>query len=168
MSKVVFFIILTCTCLVFNAKQSDAQVATLDSKKVLNSQSIFTKIDTLVLAEQQKYVQDYNKKKYRTQILLGVADSLQRSNNAGFARADTVAYEAQLDLEAYEKDANKKIIDYKDVLIRPYLEQVNAAIKTVSQRQKYKLVMDIQQVPVLYMDPTIDITDAVIKELNKK
>ena len=111
MSKTIFLFLLTTCCLVFIPRQSQGQVATTDSKKVLGSQPVFAKIDTLVQAEQQKYVQDYNKKKYRTQILLGVADSLRRNNIIGFARADTSAYEAQLDLDTYERNANKQIAD---------------------------------------------------------
>lgn len=168
MSKIIFLILLTCGYLVFNPRCSLAQVATLSSQRVVSSMPVFAKIDTLVQSEQQKYVQDFSKKRYRTQILLGVADSLRRSSNIGLARADTMAYESQLDLEAYERDANKKVSDYKEVLIRPYLDQINAAIKIVSQRLKYKMVIDIQQVPLLFIDPVIDITDAVIKELNKK
>ena len=146
-----------------------AQIATVDSKKVLQSVPAFAKIDTLIQEETQKYVQEFSKRRYRTQILLGVADSLQRlpAKNAGTEQAVETAQNAVKELQDYEAEANKKVGDYKELLIRPYLDKVNAAVKSVAVRLKYKQVMDVQQVPFVYTDSSTDITDAVIAALLK-
>jgi Skp family chaperone for outer membrane proteins len=60
---------------------------------------------------------------------------------------------------------NIKIEDYKSLILSPYYDRINKAIKAVAQRLKLKQVIDIQSVALAYLDPTSDITEEVIKEM---
>lgn len=147
-----------------------AQVATINSQKVLASIPQVAKADTLVMQEQQRLSQEYNQMRYETQLQIGVADSLYRvkPNDATTKTAVEKAQKSRQDLGKYEQEANKKIADYRDVLLTPYIDQINGAIKAVAVRLKYKQVIDSQSVPFAYIDNSADITEEVIKELKKK
>ena len=145
-----------------------AQVATIDSKKIFQSMPVFARIDTLVQTETEKYSQDYLKKKLKAQLLLTAIDSLKRlpANEQNLEIANK-AQTAVQEFRDYETGANKKIAEYKEILLKPYVEQVNRAIKTTAKRLKYKQVLDVQQVSLAYLDVAGDITEAVIAELKK-
>jgi Skp family chaperone for outer membrane proteins len=150
------------------ATASKAQVATVDSKKVFSSMPVFARIDTLVQTEADKYSQEYIKKKLKAQLLLTTIDSLKRlpateANGELTKRAQTAVQE----FRDYEAGANKKIEEYKEILLKPYVDQVNRAIKITAKRLKYKQVLDVQQVSLAYIDVSGDITEAVIAELKK-
>lgn len=155
---------------VFISIGGSAQVATLDSKKILATMPVFAKIDTLVLEETQKYTQEYAKKRYATQILLGIADSLYKKapKDKKTEEAVLAADKSQQEFTALEKTINQKLADYKNLILSPYYDKVNAAVKAVATRLKYSQVLDIQQVPFVYIDPSKDITEEVIKQLITK
>ena len=155
--------------LLVTATAGGAQVATIDSKRVFNSMPVFVKIDTLVQSETQKYSQEYMKKKLKAQLLITAVDSLQQlpARSGEAVRVLEAAQSATADLKQFEAGANQKVAEYKEILLKPYLDQVNRAVKITAQRLKYKQVLDVQQVPFVYVDVTSDITEAVIAELKK-
>ena len=146
-----------------------AQVATLDSQKILASMPQVQQADTLIKQEQQRLSQEYNKLRYTTQIQLGVADSLFQAQpkEATTTAAVEKAQQMNQELIEFEQTANKKLVDFQQVLMTPYYEKINAAIKKVAVRKKYTQVLDIQQVPLVYRDEKDDITQQVIEELKK-
>ncbi|MFV0392238.1 MAG: OmpH family outer membrane protein [Paludibacteraceae bacterium] len=164
MYKKLFFVLA-----LLSAVALHAQVATINSQKVLASIPQVAKADTLAMQEQQRLSREYGKMRYETQLQIGVADSLYRvnPNDAVTKAAVEKAQKAQQDLAKYEQEANKKLADYRNVLLTPYIDKVNAAVKAVAIRLKYKQVIDMQAVPLAYASEDSDITDTVIKELKK-
>lgn len=147
-----------------------AQVAVLNSQKVIASVKEFAKIDTLVAKETSGYANEYSNKKLALNKLVSIADSLYKLDAKGTitTKAISEAQTADKDLKAYSEMANKKIADYKQLLTKPYTDKVMAAIKLVAIRSKYMQVLDNATVNVLYLNPVTDITEQVIKELKLK
>jgi Skp family chaperone for outer membrane proteins len=166
MKKLFLFSIL----ILFITSSSIAQVAVVNSKKVVESMSEFAKIDTLVAKETANYNVEYKKKQINLDQLIKVADSLYKlkAKSATTIKAIADAQSSDKDLKAYAEMANKKIIDYKLLLTKPYTDQVIAAIKLVATRAKYMQVLDSSSVNMLYLNPITDITEQVIKELKIK
>lgn len=166
MKKLTFIIILL-SSLVFKGK---AQLAILNSQKVLASMKEFAQIDTLVAKETSGYVAEYNKKQVALNKLVSVADSLFKLNAkaATTTKAIADAQTANKDLKTFGDMANQKITDYKQLLTKPYTDKVITAIKVVAVRAKYMQVLDSAAINVLYLNPLADITDQVIKELKIK
>lgn len=147
-----------------------AQSGTLDSRKILASIPELAKIDTLVAKEQMRYNQEYNAKAGAAQKVQDNAVELNKKNPKDPA---ITKLKADLDkmiteLQTYQQTASKKLTEYKDLLYKPYIEKINAAVKTVAERRKYNQVFDIQVVALAYLNPATDITEEVIKEIAKK
>ncbi|MGE6220975.1 OmpH family outer membrane protein [Nubsella zeaxanthinifaciens] len=147
-----------------------AQLAIINSQKVLASMKEFAKIDTLVAKETATYQIDYNKKQQALNQLIVTADSLNKIDQKSEAttKAITKAQTADKELKSYAEQANKKIADYKQLLSKPYTDRVMTAIKTVAARGKFMQVLDSSSANLLYINPLSDITDQVIKELKMK
>lgn len=146
-----------------------AQMATVDSKKLFAAIPEMAKIDTLVTKEQNKYAEEYQKKRTTVIRLSKTADSLYQLKPKEETTKKTIekAQTANKELQDYEMMANKKIAEYKDLLYKPYLEKINSAVKLVATRRKYMQVIDIMQVPFAYISTDADITNDVVKELKK-
>lgn len=144
-----------------------AQVATLDSKKIMATLPVFQKIDTLVQEESMKYSAEYRSKLELAQKLSDSARRLPESPKTlgKSAQLAEQAEKAASDFKQYEQKVMKKIEEYKALILSPYYEKINKAIKAVALRLKYKQVMDIQSVSFAYLDPSADITEDVIKEM---
>ena len=149
------------------AYQSKAQLAVVNSQKVIASMKEFAKIDTLVAKETAGYTAEYNKKQATLNQLVKIADSLFKLDQKAepTTKAIAQAQTADKDLKAYAEGANKKIADYKQLLTKPYTDKVMAVIKTVAIRGKYMQVIDSSTTNMLYLNPATDITEQVIKEL---
>lgn len=152
-----------------NASKSFAQLATVNSSKVLSSIPEIKKMDSLVLNKQQSFAKAYNDKYDVTKRLLSIADSLQKisSTSAETVVATTKFKKAQKDLSKFEEEANKEVKEYSDSLMQPFYDRISTAIKVTAQNKSFKQVIDVQQVTFLYIDPTTDITEDVIVELKK-
>jgi len=155
--------------LAIHIQVSLAQLATLYSKKILATMPVFAKIDTLLQEESQRYVPEYAKKRNEVQTKIAIADSLYRvqPKSKQTDMALSAAEKAQSEWADFEKKIQQKLMDYRNLLLTPYYDKVNAAVKAVAQRLKYSQVLDIQTVNFVYIDPARDITEEVIKQLKQ-
>ncbi len=156
--------------ILFFTLYSNAQLATVDSKSILESIPQVKKADTLLVQEQQRLSQEYQQLRYKTQIQLGVADSLYRlkPKDSNTLKEISKAKKMNEELAESEKKINKKLSDYYNVLMTPYFEKIDLAIQNVATRKKILQVIDIQKVAFVYISPLGDITEEVIKELKAK
>ncbi len=148
---------------------SQAQLAVINSQKVLASVPAFAKTDTLIAKETVGYTAEFNKKQGALNQLVKVADSLYKldAKGANTTQAIVAAQVADKEVKAYADAANKKLADYKQLLQKPYIDKVMAAIKVVAMRRKLMQVIDSTN-NLLYVNPLGDITEEVIKELKLK
>ena len=146
-----------------------AQTGTIDSKKIFASIPEIAKVDTLVARNTEKYQKEFSVKNNETAKQIGIADSLYKikPKEAATLKAIEVAKQLQADLQAFEKQATKEVADYKLLLYTPYLERINNAVKAVSLRRKYMQIININEVPLAYINPVADITEECITELKK-
>lgn len=151
------------------ANLSKAQLAVINSAKVLSSVPAFAKTDTLIAKETAGYAAEYNKKQFALNQLAKVADSLYKldAKSATTTKAIANVQAGEKELKVYADQSNKKLADYKQLLQKPYIDKVMAAIKTVAVRRKLMQVID-SSTNILYLNPLSDITDEVIKELKLK
>lgn len=156
--------------ILFFTLYSNAQLATVNSKTVLESIPQIKKADTLLAQEQQRLSQEYQQLRYKTQIQLGKADSLYRlkPKDSNTLQEISKAKKMNEELAESEKKINKKLSDYYNVLMTPYFEKIDLAIQNVATRKKILQVIDIQKVAFVYISPLGDITEEVIKELKAK
>ncbi|MCX2576141.1 OmpH family outer membrane protein [Pedobacter sandarakinus] len=166
MTKYLFIILFS----TLSIAQTKAQLAVVNSQKVIASMKEFAKIDTLVNREAASYTAEYSKKQGQLGKLVLYADSLQRLDpkSSTTTKAIADAQTADKDLKAYVEVANKKIADYKQLLTKPYTEKVVSVIKGVALRGKFMQVVDSATTNLLYLNPATDITALVIKELTGK
>ena len=149
---------------------SHAQIATIDSKKIVASIPEMAKLDTLVVQESEKYAKVLGEKNALAQQDYRVADSLYRvkPKDQTTKKAIEKANASQKDFQNYQTLANQKVVELKNLLYKPYLEKINSVILAVATRKKIMQVLDIQQVSMVFYSPLGDITDEVIKELKTK
>lgn len=165
MKKIILIVVLCCAIVTVKA-----QVAVVNSKKIVASVKEFAKIDTLVIKETSSYQPEFNKKQQQLNQLVIIADSLSKIDAKSEATIKAIANAQALDkdLKSYVEQSNKKIEDYRNLLTKPYTEKVMTAIKAVATRGKYMQVLDSASINMLYLNPLSDITEQVIKELKIK
>mgnify|MGYP000898263887 CR=1 FL=1 len=154
-------------CIVFQVGK--AQIGTIDSSKLYEVFPDIQKTDSLIMAEQQRYQNEFNQKE--TELQNAVKDYKDKYENKPEDSASLAALSnlqtLNNSLSAYQQEANKKIIDYQNLLMKPYLDKINSAIKTVAERRKFSQIIDRTQTPLLYHKDTNDITSEVLNELKK-
>ncbi len=146
--------------------QTKAQVAVINSQKVLATMPALAKTDTLIAKESAGYAAEYNKKQASLNQLAKLADSLYKIDAKSGATLKAIADAQALDkdMKTFADASNKKLLDLKQLIQKPYVDKVIAAIKTVAVRRKFMQVMEGTN-NLLYIDPITDITEDVIKEL---
>lgn len=60
---------------------------------------------------------------------------------------------------AYRKNAE---------LTKPIMVKINAILKKIAHEENYSYIMDAAQGAIVYADPALDLTDRVVKELNRE
>jgi Skp family chaperone for outer membrane proteins len=146
---------------------ASAQLATINTQKVLVSIPEIAKIDTLVQAELSRLEVEFEKKKQAVleleQIVNTPAKGNAKSKPNKQASEDLAA--KQKELQDYQLEANKKYTEYRNLLYKPYIEKINNTIKTVAARRRVMQVIDLQQLTFIYINEEADITNEVIQEL---
>lgn len=146
-----------------------AQLATLDSKRIYASLPALAKADTLVAEKQVELNGQYSRALASFEAEYRLVDSIakQKPKEASTQQMIQTLKKKELSLRDLQQSLNQKLEEYKQFIYKPYNDQVSKAIKSVALRLKYGQVMDLQQVPLLYIDPAKDITLEVIKELKQ-
>lgn len=144
-----------------------AQVATIDSKKLLGALPEIAKADTLYAKEYDRYRKEYQTLYDSTKDLIKLADSLNKvaPKDELASKSIKTATEQLAKLKLLEQESNSKLLNYKQELIKPQKDRVIAAINKLAKELKYKQVLDVQLVNVTWLDPATDITDLLIKSL---
>lgn len=166
MAKFYIFFLLTVTLLSSNSK---AQIAIVNSQKIISSMPVFKKIDSLVNVENERYTLEYNKKQVLANRYFEIADSLYKIDQKASSTIKAVndSQTADKDLKTFSETANKKVAEYRQFLEQPHIEKIMAVIKTIAINRKLLQVIDKKSIELLYGDANYDITDDVIKQLKK-
>ncbi len=65
------------------------------------------------------------------------------------------------DFEKQGADAEKQLAQYQEKELGPLFQKLEGAVKAVAEQQKLDIVLDKRQSGLLYMSPSVDITDKV-------
>jgi outer membrane protein len=74
---------------------------------------------------------------------------------------------AQKEYQRLVSDAKEEILREDRELVATILSQADDVLKTVAKKRKYTIIIKDPNA-IGYLDPSVDITDEVIEELNKK
>lgn len=145
----------------------NAQTAIIDTKKIYSSIPEFAKIEELIEKDRIEKEEKLNLKSKELKDLQAAALILVEKDPKS-----KIAIEAE---EKYQKfltetndllqELSNKHKDYKNLLYKPYQNNINAAVKSIAINKKYMQVIDIQDVHFVYVNPISDITEEVIKAL---
>lgn len=93
----------------------------------------------------------------------------QGSNLTASERRDKVAaYQKKLrDYELLVKDANEELKRRNQDLAQKLLPEIVKIVRTIAEKEKYTLVIDISSMPVPYYTKENDFSKKVIEEYNK-
>ncbi len=68
-------------------------------------------------------------------------------------------------IQKFEAEAQQKVGAQRDLLLKPILDRVEAAIKSVAAKNDYKIIFDSSTGAMLFANDTDDVTALVKKEL---
>ena len=146
---------------------ASAQLATINTQKVLLSIPEISKVDSLVQTELSRLEVEFEKKKQAVLELEQTVKAPAKGNAKSKANKEASEELAtkQKELQDYQLEANKKYTEYRNLLYKPYIEKINNTIKVVAARRKVMQVIDLQQLTFIYINEEADITNEVIQEL---
>lgn len=156
-------------CSVFTLA-AQAQVAVINTKKLLAALPEVRKADSLYNAQVRKYQTDYQLRFNATKATILFADSLNKVDAKAEAavRATKIANEQLEQLKVLEAQSNTKITALRNQILTPHLNKVNAQIQAKVAEMKYKEVVDSQGTGSVGQGAGTDITDAIILALKNK
>lgn len=73
----------------------------------------------------------------------------------------------QRDMQAKSEDAKMELKQLQDKELEPILKMLQTVVDSYGQKNGYSVILD-SKVAVLYVDPAIDVSEAVKKELDKR
>lgn len=73
----------------------------------------------------------------------------------------------QRELQVKSEDAKMELKQLQDKELEPILKMLQTVVDSYGQKNGYSVILD-SKVAVLYVDPAIDVSDAVKKELDKR
>jgi Skp family chaperone for outer membrane proteins len=131
-------------------------VAYVEAAKSLEAQ--FTPMMNELKGMEQRYnalVEDIRKTS-------GVADP------AATAKKQEQAQDLEVQFKRKQEDYERQAQTRRDQVMGPIVNDVFKAVQQFAQQRGYTIVIDISRVPVLYVDNTIDVTQAFIAEYNRR
>ncbi|HEY9283770.1 MAG TPA: OmpH family outer membrane protein, partial [Pyrinomonadaceae bacterium] len=77
------------------------------------------------------------------------------------------AAELEVQIKRRDEDLQRAVAARQEEVMRPIEQDVYNFIQSFAQQRGYTMVIDVARVPVLFVEPQIDITQAFIAEYNR-
>ena len=74
--------------------------------------------------------------------------------------------EARQKLAQVQQYANQQLEKYRTDCLAQYGVAIRPIVRRISEQKKLSVVINIQQIPLMYVDPAVDITNAVVDAAN--
>ena len=152
-----------------SAESGDAKVYIVDMQRVIT--------ESIIGKAAQSDLQDDAKKRELKLEQMGaelkkVAEQVEKqasllSKEALDQKKEEVV-KKQKEMERAVQDGREAIARKRDEALKKVVEQAKKSIKEVSASKSYPFVIEKDPQMILYSDPTLDITDEVIKSLDSK
>ena len=151
------------------AQTIEGKLATVDLQKVLQDSKYGNQAKKQL---EKKFAGDQKKlEQTRDEVMKAKAD-LQKQ--AALLSKDALEKKAE-SVQKKERDAMRAMQDFRErlqlenkSLVEKALHEVEAIVQAIAKEKGYDFVLEKNQPGFLYSSRQIDITDSVIKELNKK
>lgn len=174
MGKKILLFSMICFCIGFLINQNslvqaaEIKIGVMDSQKVLWTCSAGAKIKAKLDAKVKKYQQQINKEEEDLSILqndiqkMGSVWSDERKNEM------ILKYNRKKrDLQAKQEDAHDDINHLREKELQPVVEQIRKGLEKYGKEHGYTVILDSSNNSALYFNDSIDITDDLIKSLDK-
>ncbi len=163
MSKFKLVLILFVVSFVFSGILYAAEgLVYLDLKEVLASYEKTKKYDSALEKDQKEYKSAMESK---VAELKKIQSSLSVLNDSEKAKKQDVIEQKLRDLRNFEDIKQSEITKEYNSKMKEIFEDIDTVIKLVAEKKGYSLVLDERF--LLYADGAKDITNEIIKELNK-
>jgi len=150
------------TFLVSNVLYAAEGLVYMDLKKVLASYAKTKKYDSALEKEQKEYKSSMEKK---VAELKKMQSALSVLNENEKAKKQEVIEQKLRDLRNFEEIKQSEISKEYNLKMKDIFDDIDVVIKLVAEKKGYSLVLDERF--LLYADDNHEITDEIIKELNK-
>jgi outer membrane protein len=104
--------------------------------------------------------------------LKSLKDDLEKKNSvltAAARRDKEAAYQKKLrSYQLLVNDSNEELQKKDQEIFQKLMPEIVKVIRSIAEKEKYTLIIDVATQPVPYFDKTYDISKKVIEEYNKK
>jgi len=163
-------IILFVACALFLATPALAQkIGYVDLQKALNMSTVGQKAKDEISGKFKSYQDELNS---RQEELKKLKEDLEKqsillSEDARAAKERDFQRKLK-DFQRFAKDVEEELQQKDAFHTRQILEQLQEIIGDIGKAEGYTVILERTESSVLYGDPSVDLTDRVIKELNSK
>lgn len=168
MRKVLFLAVIMALVLQVPAFAADLKVAVIHMERLKKT----SEPGKQIAAELKKKLDPMVRERQRMEDELKQLSEEFKNKSAAYSLDTKREKELELkrryrDLEDMRRDLQQKAMSEDKALSVPVLEMMQKVAEQYIESNKYDLVFEFQQSGLLYLDKKLDITDALIQEVNK-
>ncbi|MDO5057257.1 MAG: OmpH family outer membrane protein [Lautropia sp.] len=142
---------------------SSARIGFVSTERIMRD-------STPAKAAQSKIEKDFSRRDKEIQDLAArLRSASERFEKDGAVMSDSDRARRQRELSDMDRDLQRRQREFREDLnqrrneeLSSVLDKANRAIKSIAEREKFDLILQ----DAVYVSPRLDITDAVIKQLN--
>jgi outer membrane protein len=150
------------------ARAAEIKIGVINGQKVLwtctAGAKVKAKLDEKIKGFQEKF-------KAEEQSLVGLQDEIQKKSSVwSKEKKDEKVMEfnkKRRDIQSKQEDARAEINHLKESEVQPVIKQLQDGLEKYGKAHGYTVILDSNSGAVPYMNDAIDVTDALIKELDK-
>ena len=170
MEKKLFFIsvfVFTFICFFTGLSYAEGRVGYIDLKRLVNESDMGKAAKTNLVKLKEERESDLKEKLKEIEELKSDIDKSSDALDSDEVRINNQKLNRLVkEYKRLEEDAKEDLAIGDRELVADILKEANDALKKVAKKKKYTIILKDPNV-LGYLDPDVDITDAVLKELNK-
>lgn len=146
---------------------AETKIGYIDMQKTLNLSEAGLQAKNQLQDKVQGYQKQINAKQEELQKLKNELEKQSMALNEAARAVREKDYQQKLkDFQRFAKDAEEDMQARDGELTRVILETLEKLISDYGSKNGFTLILDAHSAGLLYADQSIDITDAILKELN--
>ncbi|MDY0301500.1 MAG: OmpH family outer membrane protein [Trichlorobacter sp.] len=149
------------------AQAAETKIGYIDMQRTLNLSEAGVQAKNQLQDKVQGYQKQINAKQEELQKLKNDLEKQSVALNEATRAAREKDYQQKLkDFQRFAKDAEEDMQARDGELTRKILETLEKLISDYGSKNGFTVILDAHSAGLLYADKSIDVTDAVLKELN--
>ncbi|MGD9331790.1 MAG: OmpH family outer membrane protein [Desulfobacterales bacterium] len=167
LTALVIIVFISILGLAFNSQAADIKVGVIDFQEVVGKSEPGQKIEAGLKKEGERLEAELTKDK---ETLKGLQEKLERE---AMVMSREAREEKEIEFRVKARNLQEKEGRYRSEFVgkqRQEIDQLRKVVLEIAQEigKKEGFTMVVSKVGVLYFDPSIDLTDKVVQELNKR